>query len=286
MRIGVVGLGLIGGSLARSIRAHSSHAVLGWDRAPEVVSAAIADGTLNGELSGGDPIGCDMVLVALYPAACVEYVRRWADCFSPGAWVIDCAGVKRIVCDTLFPLAENRPWRFVGGHPMAGREHSGYAAARDNLFERAAMLLAPPKGFSEANGRALRDFFMEIGFRDVRFTTPEEHDRMIGYTSQLAHVLSSAYVKNPLSADNRDFTGGSFQDLTRVARLNETMWTELFLDNADDLLASLDDLLTRLNEYHDALIHRDAEALKALLREGRLCKEAIEPGKIAKEERA
>ena len=149
MRIGVVGLGLIGGSLARSIRAHSSHAVLGWDRAPEVVSAAIADGTLNGELPGGDPAGCDMVLVALYPAACVEYVRRWADRFSPGAWVIDCAGVKRIVCSALFPLAENRPWRFVGGYPMAGREHSGYAAARDNLFERAAMLLAPPKVFSE-----------------------------------------------------------------------------------------------------------------------------------------
>ena len=169
---------------------------------------------------------------------------------------------------------------------MAGREHSGYAAARDNLFERAAMLLAPPKDFSEEDGRALRDFFMEIGFRDVRFTTPEEHDRMIGYTSQLAHVLSSAYVKNPLSADNRDFTGGSFQDLTRVARLNETMWTELFLDNADDLLAALDDLLTRLNESRDALTHRDAESLKALLREGRLCKEAIEPGKSAKEERA
>ena len=286
MRIGVVGLGLIGGSLARSIRAHSSHAILGWDRAPEVVSAAIADGTLNGELPNGDPVGCDVVLIALYPAACVEYVQRWTDRFSPGAWVIDCAGVKRIVCNALFPLAENRPWRFVGGHPMAGREHSGYTAARDNLFERAAMLLAPPKDFSEEDGRALRDFFMEIGFRDVRFTTPEEHDRMIGYTSQLAHVLSSAYVKNPLSADNRDFTGGSFQDLTRVARLNETMWTELFLDNADDLLASLDDLLTRLNEYRDALTHRDAESLKALLREGRLCKEAIEPGKSAKEERA
>jgi len=110
----------------------------------------------------------------------------------------------------------------------------------------------------------------------VRFCTPEAHDQMIAYTSQLAHVVSGAYVKNPLSAEHKGFSAGSFLDMTRVARLNETMWTELFLENGDLLLPALDDLILRLNEYRDALASGDPERLLPVLRRGRECKEALD----------
>lgn len=277
MKIGIIGLGLIGGSLARSIHSHSEHTVLGWDLAPEIVASALSEGAIHEELPEGNPESCDVVLVALYPSLCVDYITAHAAQFAKDAVVIDCAGVKRSVCRPLFELAQDRDWYYVGGHPMAGRERSGFESSRENLFERATMLLAPPpKADLRLTGR-LESLFHEIGFAAVRFTTPEEHDQMIAYTSQLAHVLSGAYVKNPLSASHRGFSAGSFQDLTRVARLNEDMWTELFLDNADYLIDGLDDLIFRLSEYRAALVNGDTESLRKVLREGRLKKEAIEP---------
>ena len=276
MKIGIVGLGLIGGSLAMSIRKHTRHTVLGYDIDRETMLRARATDAIHDALEESELPGCDIVLVALYPDQCADYILSHADAFGPGALVIDCAGVKRHVCDRVNPVAAEREWRYIGGHPMAGREFSGFAHARPDLFENASMILCPSADVEIERREAAKRFFLEAGFRMVRFCTPEAHDQMIAYTSQLAHVVSGAYVKNPLSAEHRGFSAGSFLDMTRVARLNENMWTELFLENADLLLPALDDLILRLGEYRDALASGDAERLRPVLREGRVAKEALD----------
>ena len=276
MKIGIIGLGLIGGSLAMSIRRHTEHTVFGYDIDPQVMLQARAAEAIHDGLTEDMLPGCDIVLVALYPDLCVETIQKYADKFGPRTLVIDCAGVKRHVYDRVAPIAAEHSWTYIGGHPMAGREFSGFNYARADLFENASMILCPPPEASIEARETAKAFFLEAGFKLVRFCTPEAHDQMIAYTSQLAHVVSGAYVKNPLSKEHRGFSAGSFLDMTRVARLNENMWTELFLENDDLLLPALDDLIMRLNEYRAALAGRDPEVLKPVLREGRVCKEALD----------
>lgn len=276
MNVAIIGLGLIGGSLAKSIKQHSAHTVWGYDIDPVTVARADACGAIDAQLKLEDISKCEMVLVALYPKKCVDFIAAHAGDFADGAIVVDCAGVKRAVCGPLEDTVKGRKWLYVGGHPMAGREFSGFGYAIANLFENASMILTPPRDIDINNLDFLKRFFLEIGFKSVRITTPAEHDSMISYTSQLAHIVSGAYVKNPLSQEHKGFSAGSFQDMTRVARLNEDMWTELFLDNADLLVSSIDDFIFRLGQYRDALARADADALKELLKEGRLKKEALD----------
>ena len=276
MTVGIVGLGLIGGSLARSIKVHTDFEVLGMDINPQTMLQANLLGAIDGTLTEDNLARCDVVLVALYPAAIVTWITEHQDAFRPGAWVIDCGGVKEAVCTPLNALAQGKPWHYCGGHPMAGREFSGFRYAKDDLFDRASMILTPPRDAGPEVLTWLKDFFLTIGFRRVQFTTPREQDEMIAYTSQLAHVVSSAYVKCPLAQKHRGFSAGSFADMTRVAKLNEDMWTELFFDNRDALLPEINGLIDRLAAYRDALAAEDHQAMKQLLREGREIKEALE----------
>ena len=276
MTVGIVGLGLIGGSLARSIKVHTDFEVLGMDINPQTMLQANLLGAIDGTLTEDNLARCDVVLVALYPAAIVTWITEHQDAFRPGAWVIDCGGVKEAVCTPLNALAQGKPWHYCGGHPMAGREFSGFRYAKDDLFDRASMILTPPRDAGPEVLTWLKDFFLTIGFRRVQFTTPREHDEMIAYTSQLAHVVSSAYVKCPLAQKHRGFSAGSFADMTRVAKLNEDMWTELFFDNREALLPEINGLIDRLTAYRDALAAEDHQAMKQLLREGREIKEALE----------
>lgn len=276
MTVGIVGLGLIGGSLARSIKVHTDFEVLGMDINPQTMLQANLLGAIDGTLTEDNLARCDVVLVALYPAAIVTWITEHQDAFRPGTWVIDCGGVKEAVCTPLNALAQGKPWHYCGGHPMAGREFSGFRYAKDDLFDRASMILTPPRDAGPEVLTWLKDFFLTIGFRRVQFTTPREHDEMIAYTSQLAHVVSSAYVKCPLAQKHRGFSAGSFADMTRVAKLNEDMWTELFFDNRDALLPEINGLIDRLVAYRDALAAEDHQAMKQLLREGRKIKEALE----------
>ena len=276
MKIGIVGLGLIGGSLAMSIRRHTEHTVFGYDIDPRVMMQARATEAIHDALTDALLPKCEIVLVCLFPQLCADYICAHADDFGKGALVIDCAGVKRCVCNQVEPVAAQHSWTYIGGHPMAGREFSGFASARSNLFENASMLLCPPADASIEAREKAKAFFLEAGFKTVQFTTPQAHDQMIAYTSQLAHIVSGAYIKNPLSAKHRNFSAGSFKDMTRVARMNEVMWTELFLENTDLLLPALDDLIARLSEYREALASGDPAKLEPVLREGRICKEALD----------
>ena len=232
-------------------------------------------GAIDGEATEDILRQCDITLVALYPEAIIRWIREHAPLFKPGALVIDCGGVKQVIVEALREVTDGAVWSFIGGHPMAGREYSGYRYARDDLFDRASMILTPRGDEEPEVLQQARDFFMDIGFRRVQFTTPKTHDEMIAYTSQLAHIVSSAYVKSPLAERHRGFSAGSFADMTRVARLNEAMWTELFFDNREALLPEVELLVERLAAYRDALRDENRDAMTTLLREGRETKERL-----------
>ena len=276
MNIGIVGMGLIGGSLARTIKLQTKHRVLACDLDLQTILQAQLMDAMDEELDERNLPTCDMVLVALYPQGIVDWVTSHAQLIRKGAVVIDCGGVKQEICRCLTPLARENGWHFIGGHPMAGREFSGFRYARDDLFANASMILTPMGDEEPELLQTARDFFMDLGFRRVQFTTPRVHDEMIAYTSQLAHVVSSAYVKCPRAGNHRGFSAGSFADMTRVARLNEDMWTELFFDNREALLPEVEGLVARLTEYRDALRDGDRDAMRRLLREGREIKEKLE----------
>ena len=277
MNIAVVGLGLIGGSIAKTIKKRMpQHNILGMDVNRDVVFKAKLLEAIDAELTPERLPICDMVFVATWPKAAVEYVQQNADRFRPGAMVIDLCGVKRAVCEPLFKTAQEHGFLFVGGHPMAGIEYSGFDHATAALFQNASMILTPPPGTSIQTLAELKHFFRELGFAQVVMTSPQEHDRVISYTSQLAHVVSSAYVKSPEAMQHHGFSAGSFRDMTRVARLNPAMWTELFLLNREPLLGELDALIAHLNEYRQALMDADEEKLSSILREGAERKEIVD----------
>lgn len=277
MNIAVIGLGLIGGSMAKTIKKFMpQHIVLGSDINPQVIMKAKLLEAIDAELTPERLAICDMVFVATWPQIAIDYVRENAHLIRKGATVIDLCGVKRAVCEPLFRIAEENDFLFVGGHPMAGIEYSGFDHATAALFQNASMILTPPHGVSIQVLAELKYFFRELGFGKVVMTTPEDHDRVIAYTSQLAHVVSSAYVKSPEAMEHHGFSAGSFKDMTRVARLSPQMWTELFMDNREPLLGELDALIAHLNEYREALLNADAGAMQQLLQEGTERKEIVD----------
>ena len=276
MNVGVIGLGLIGGSMAKALSTYTEYKVFGADRDAAVLEKALSDGAVSGVLDDAQCAACDVVLVALYPGAAIRAVQERVHCIRKGALVVDCCGTKGGVCAALEPLARENGFCFIGGHPMAGREKFGYDASNAELFRGASMILTPSEDVSAEQLQRAQAFFYELGFGRMCICSPAEHDRMIAYTSQLAHVVSSAYVQSPASLSHVGFSAGSFQDMTRVARLNETMWTELFLDNADLLVPSIDDLILRLTQYRHALAEEDADELRELLKEGRIMRENLD----------
>nr|MDD6336589.1 prephenate dehydrogenase/arogenate dehydrogenase family protein [bacterium] len=282
MKIGIVGLGLIGGSMAKSIKQHTGHTVLGCDLSQTVMLKAKLLHAIDDELTDGALPDCQVVILALYPGDTLDWLRGHADQIAKDTLVVDCCGVKRAVCPEAAALAAGHGFTFIGGHPMAGLEKSGFGASIPSLFDGASMILTPPGDMDIRLMEKVKKLFLSFGFGRVVMSTPEEHDRIIAYTSQLAHVLSSAYIKSPSATRHMGFSAGSFKDMTRVARLNEGMWTELFLDNADFLVEEINILLQNLTDLRDAIATGNADALCALLRDGRQRKEkADEMGKGA-----
>lgn len=270
--VGIVGLGLIGGSLAKAISQNTSCQVLGLDIDEETMEQALKEGAVSGKLTC--PAQCNLLIVALFPQAALDYIEAAAPNLTPGTVVMDICGVKEVLAQRAGEACAKWGLHFVGCHPMAGKEKWGYANASSNLFANASLILTPGPSSGEAVEQ-VRRFAMEIGFASTVVTTPQNHDRMISYTSQLAHVLSNAYIKNPLCLEFKGYTGGSFQDLTRVAKLNPVMWSELFLFNRENLMADIDILIDHLSQYKKALAAGDREGLNALLAQGSRLKEQL-----------
>lgn len=252
--VGIRGMGLIGGSFEKAFVA-AGHRV-----------ANLKDADADTVRS------CRLVVVCLPPLMVAPWILEHADDFGDGAVVVDAAGVKSAVCGALAWADANAKWTYVGGHPMAGKERSGYANASADLYRGASMIFTPGESVPAATVEWLKEVFSEIGFARFVVTTPAKHDEMIAYTSQLAHVVSSAYVRDPLASAHLGFSAGSFQDMTRVATMDPEIWTDLFLSNKDALDGVLTRLISRLGEYRDAIRGSDAAKLKKLIVEGREAK--------------
>ena len=276
MNIAIVGLGLIGGSIAKAIKYNTDNTVYGYDIDRGVLLKAKLLGAVDEELTSDILPTCDMVILGLYPNDTLEFVRTHADKIKKGAIVIDSCGVKRVVCEPPWKVASENGFTFIGAHPMAGLHFSGFEYSDVGMFSEASMIIIPSKDVKIEDLEAVKSLYLKLGFTNIQISTPEEHDKIIAYTSQLAHVVSNAYVKSPEAEVHKGFSAGSYKDLTRVAKLNETMWTELFFENEDNLINEVDGIIANLQKYSKALKEHDAVTLKALLKEGRERKEKID----------
>ena len=275
MTVGILGLGLIGGSLARAYKL-AGHTVYVKNRDESMLSFAMLSGAVDGKLSEDTIPQCDLILLAIYPAGSADWLEANAPLISKKALVIDCCGTKQLVCQRCFPIAKEYGFTFVGGHPMAGSQFSGFKYSRASLFQGAPMVLVPPVYDDMALLQRVKDALEPCGFGFFSVTTAADHDRMIAFTSQMPHILSNAFIKSPTALEHKGFSAGSYRDLTRVAWLNPGMWTELFLENRENLLFELDTYIGSLMQYRDALANQDEDTLYRLLDDGKKRKEEVD----------
>jgi len=294
MTVGLIGLGLIGGSFAKAYKAEG-HTVLAHDTDKSILDFAILSGAVDKPLENLDESinspadsradnsssnsalqNCELILIALYPCAAIDFIKNSAQFISPKAVVIDCCGTKEKVCAAGFEAAARYGFTFVGGHPMAGTEQSGFKHSKADMFKGASMIIVPPVYDDIMFLEKIKTLLAPAGFGKITVTTAEKHDTMIAFTSQMAHLVSNAFIKSPTVRKHKGFSAGSYKDLTRVAWLNETMWAELFLENRDHLLQELDLFITSLGEYRDALQTKDFDKLKGLLYDGKRLKEEVD----------
>ncbi|MBQ3536949.1 MAG: prephenate dehydrogenase [Clostridia bacterium] len=275
MTVGVVGLGLIGGSMARAYKS-AGHTIFGADINTASLGYALLSGIADAELTKENIGECELLFIALYPEASEKYLEENAEFISGNATVIDLCGTKRRICEKGFSLAEKHGFTFVGGHPMAGTQFSGIKYSRKDLFRGAPMVIVPPRFDDIVLLDNIKQILSPAGFGSISVTTAEKHDEMIAFTSQLAHIVSNAYIKSETAKSHGGFSAGSYKDMTRVAWLNEKMWTELFSENSDYLIKELSYIINSLTEYKAALENDDKETLMALLKDGREMKERID----------
>lgn len=274
MKIAVAGLGLIGGSVAKAFM-EADDEVFGCDRDEVTMARARLENAVTDELTKENIGSCEYIFIALYPEATMEFMEEYSPFISKDATVIDCGGTKREICKKGFSLAKKYGYRFMGGHPMAGTQFSGFKYSRASMFQNASMILVPDKNETIETLEKTKKLLQKAGFKGVTVSSAEEHDKIIAYTSQLAHVVSNAYVKSPNSRVHKGFSAGSYRDLTRVAKLNPDMWTELFMENGDNLSFEIDNIIAELQKYSDAIKTGDKAKLRSLLEEGSKIKESI-----------
>lgn len=275
MNVGILGLGLIGGSLARAY-ALEGHTVYAIQRNESMLSFAMLAGAVHGKLTEETVPECDLILLAIYPDGSASWLEKNAHLIKKDALVMDCCGIKREVCQRCFPLAKEHGFTFVGGHPMAGSQFSGFKYSRATLFKGQPMVLVPPVFDDMALLDRVKQALKPCQFGSFSVTTAEEHDRMIAFTSQMPHILSNAFIKSPTALKHKGFSAGSYKDLTRVAWLNAPMWAELFLENRENVLFELDFYIKSLQEYRQAIADNNMDALTSLLEEGKKRKEEVD----------
>jgi len=275
MIVGIVGLGLISGSMAKAYSA-ACHTVLADNRNKTILDFAMLDGDVSAPLNEENIKTCDLILVGLPPEASIRWIEAHAHEIASHTVVMDLCGTKRVVCSACFPLAAQYGFTFVGGHPMAGTHNSGFKYAKENLFKGAPMVLVPPDGYDMQLLDRCKRLLAPAGFGKLSVTTAEEHDRMIAFTSQMCHVVSNAYIKSPTARSHKGFSAGSYKDLTRVAWLNPDMWAELMLENRDFMVQEMDVLIKNLQAYRKAMAENDFEDLRQLLDDGRRIKAEVD----------
>ncbi len=273
MNIAVVGLGLIGGSFCKALKKNTFHRILGIDTNKETIRMALECGAIDEEITPDRLNEANLTIICLYPEAIVDFVKNNAPNFKKGGIVIDSCGVKEYIVNECTPVLDKNGVIFVGTHPMAGREFSGFEYSTEDLYNGASFIITPSENTPQIAVDLLQTLAGSVGFGKAVVSTPQKHDEVIAYTSQLAHVVSNAYVKSPAMLNFDGFSAGSFQDLTRVAKLNEYMWSELFMCNKEALLKEINCILDSITEYRDAIENGDLKKLIEILRDGRELKE-------------
>lgn len=272
----VVGLGLIGGSMAKALKQYSDYKVYGWNRTASVSEQALSEGAIDGIADDEVFASCDLLIPSLYPCATIQFLLDVIPKMKAGAQIVDLVGVKAAIIDGVEDTALKYGIRFTGGHPMAGLAKAGFERSFADLYQGANMILVPTRATAKGDVEMLSDLFRQIGFGNIKVCDKETHDRMIAHTSQLAHVVSNSYVKSPASVGYVGFTGGSYADMTRIACLNEKVWKELFHLNKDALVSEIDRLMKHMLELRQAIVDEDEAQLEVYLREGREAKELID----------
>ena len=276
MRAGIIGLGLIGGSMAKAYKRDPRWEVFGANRSKSIVDFAIIAQAIDGELTDEILPTLDVLFLASFPQGVIDQLKAVAPKLSKNCVVIDLSGIKEKVCDQCFPIAEEYGFTFVGGHPMAGTHNSGFKYSKADMFDGAPMVIVPPTFDDIELMDHVKMLLQPARFGRISVITARDHDKRIAFTSQLAHVVSNAYIKSPTAGQHKGFSAGSYKDLTRVAWLNPAMWTELFLENGTHLMNELDYLIAALTQYRDAIAQQDAERLCRLLDDGRKRKKEID----------
>ena len=275
MNVGILGLGLIGGSLARAY-ALEGHTVYAIQRNESMLSFAMLAGAVHGKLTEETIPQCDLILLAIYPDGSASWLEKNAHLVKQDALVIDCCGIKKEICQRCFPLAKEFGFTFVGGHPMAGSQFSGFKYSRATLFKGQPMVLVPPVFDDMQLLDRVQQALKPCQFGSFSVTTAEGHDKMIAFTSQMPHILSNAFIKSPTALNHKGFSAGSYKDLTRVAWLNAPMWAELFMENKENVLYELDFYIKSLQQYQIAIENDDLDTLIQLLEEGKKRKEDVD----------
>ena len=275
MNVGIVGLGLIGGSMARAF-SKAGHTVYAEDCDESIFEFACLAGAVNDRLDSKTACECDLILLAVYPEACIQWAQRNAPMIRKDALVMDLCGTKETVCNACFGLAQEYGFIFAGGHPMAGSHHSGFKYSRSNLFQGAPMVIVPPRFDDMQLLDRIKSALAPCNFGFFSVCNAKEHDKMIAFTSQMPHVLSNAYIKSPTASQHKGFSAGSYRDLTRVAWLQPQMWAQLCVDNKENVLFELDTYIENLRNYQQALKDEDMQTLVALFEEGRRRKEEVD----------
>ena len=275
MNVAILGLGLIGGSLARAY-SKAGHTVYAADIDQSMLSFAQLAGAVSAPLTEENLSNCQLILLSIYSDGSATWLENNARFISSSALVIDCCGIKELICKRCFPIAEKYGFTFIGGHPMAGSHNSGFKYSRSNLFQGAPMVLVPPRFDDPQLLQRAVDALEPCKFGSFSVSTAEEHDEMIAFTSQMPHIVSNAYIKSPTARNHKGFSAGSYKDLTRVAWLNPQMWSELFLSNRENILKELDLYIQSLAQYRDAIENMDEDRLIALLDEGKKRKEEVD----------
>ena len=275
MKAGIVGLGLIGGSFAKAYHT-AGHTVFAKELDRSTLSFAELSDAVDGELTKENIGECDIILICVYPQAVIDFLDEMGPYIGKKPVVIDCCGTKRVPMIEGEKIAEKYGFLYVGGHPMAGTQFSGFKYAKETLFKGAPMVIVPPVYDNIELLEKVKELLEPAGFRKITVTTAEKHDEMIAFTSQLAHVVSNAYIKSPTALAHKGFSAGSYRDMTRVAWLNPNMWAELFLDNKDNLIKEIDILIDSLSAYKEAIEKDDRETLIKLLDDGKKRKEEVD----------
>lgn len=274
MKIAVIGLGIIGGSFCKAIKKHTAHTVIGINRTHSVAEQAKNDGSID-VIGTVESLGeADIIFLCMYPQACVDFIKENGKFIKKGALVTDSSGIKSAICPQLYELSQEFGFVFVGSHPMAGKEKNGYGVSEAELYKGASFIITPC-GADEKYVNTLADLALSIGFGKIKITTPEEHDRMIAFTSQLPHVLACSYVLSPCCPNHNGFSAGSYRDVSRVANINSKLWSELFLENREPLITELDILIENITRIKDAIKDNDRETLADLLEQGHKIKQAL-----------